>query len=413
MDNSMNAKIDRMREVARYAYEHTRFYRKLYANIALDHVELPHGLPVVQSYDLLEKSLEFKSDAKIQKVAASSGTSGNPKLLFRTIGDLEHSINNQRELMRWCNITDKDIVGIVQPAGIWGYADLTAEACKQIGAMYIHLGALENEMCVKMIYDLHISVLDISPSRLWEILDCVNKQDSYSSELFPVSIIMSAGEKLSKEFVNAIYTMYPNISIYDQYGSEELDGLGGTDLCVRDSWGFRLLKDDFIFEVLDKQNNPVKEGTVGKLTVTSLYHRGTPLIRYNLGDLVILNNNRLQVLGREKDWVNLYDSVKIHKFQVQECVNSCLGEESIWQLHICELSNKVILLRLIVANNEVKEEVVNKLCNKMCRLTIDVYAQFQINKVNVEIICDKTQLIYSKRGKLNRMIDLRNRNGGQ
>lgn len=408
MDNNMNDKIDRMREIARYAYEHTNFYRKLYANIDLDHVELPHGLPIVQSYDLLEKSLEFKSDAKIQKIAASSGTSGKPKLLFRTMEDLEYSINNQRELMRWCNVTEKDIVGIVQPAGIWGYADLTAEACKQIGAMYIHLGALENEMCVKMIYDLHISVLDISPSRLWEILDYVNKHNSYPSELFPVSIIMSAGEKLSKEFVNAIYTMYPNISIYDQYGSEELDGLGGTDFCVRNSWMFRLLEDDFIFEVLDKHNNHVKEGTVGKLTVTSLYHRGTPLIRYNLEDLVILKNNRLHVLGREKDWVILYDSVKIHKFQVQECVNSCFDEMVIWQLQISELSNKVILLKLIIDNNEVKDEVVNKLCNKMCRLTIDVYALFQINKVNVEIIFDRSQLIYSKRGKLKSMIDMRN-----
>ena len=309
--------------------------------------------------------------------------------------------------MQWCNVTDKDIVGIIQPAGIWGYADLTAEACKQIGSMYVHLGSLENEMCVKMIYDLNISVLDVSPSRLWEILEFVNGQDTYQPDLFPVSIIMSAGEKLSPEFVSAIHKRYPLISIYDQYGSEEFDGLGGTDISVKDSWSFRLFEDDFIFEVLDEYDIPVQEGTIGKLVVTSLYHKGTPLIRYSLDDFVVITNNRLQVLGRGKDWVILFDSVKINKYQIQKCVSDCLCNASIWQLQVSQFPNKTILLKLVIADKDLTRKAIERLNNQITRLTIDIYELYRINKIKVEIVCDSSKLVYSKRGKLIQMLDMR------
>jgi len=405
--NNVNIKMGKMRELAKYAYNHTKYYKRLYKNIEIDLVELPYGLPIAQSQDLLEQSLDFRADIPIQKIVASSGTSGNPKLIFRTFTDLERSISNQFQLMQWCNINKNDIVGIVQPSGIWGYADLTAEASKQIGAAYINLGAIDNETCIKMIYDLQITVLDIAPSRLWEILNQIKTHRNYRLKVFPIRIIMSAGEKLSSDFAGEIYKMYPNVLIYDHYGSEELDGLGGTDCNVRDEWNFKLFENDFIFEVLDENYVPVQEGTIGRLIVTSLYHRGTPLIRYNLDDLVILKNNRLQVLGRGKDWINLFDSVKIHSFQVQKCVALCLDSTTIWQLQICEMPPKAVLLQLIIANNNVNEEKMNELYEKMSKLTIDVYAQFQIDKIKIKVVCDMAKLIYSGRGKLNRMLDTR------
>ena len=69
-------------------------------------------------------------------------------------------------------------------------------------------------------------------------------------------------------------------------------------------------------EILDEQNKPVTNGSSGKIVVTSLFNKAHPFIRYELGDLGVLDiiDNQpvlTKLEGRTGDFALLPDGKKI------------------------------------------------------------------------------------------------------
>jgi phenylacetate-CoA ligase len=70
------------------------------------------------------------------------------------------------------------------------------------------------------------------------------------------------------------------VPVVNEYGAAELDLLA-----VENPAGEWVLNEETLFiEILDDENQPVPDGTVGKVVVTALYNKAMPLIRYELGD---------------------------------------------------------------------------------------------------------------------------------
>jgi phenylacetate-coenzyme A ligase PaaK-like adenylate-forming protein len=190
----MNESTMRMfRDILRFSYQNNLFYRTLYDKHSID-VEtcmLPDSLPFVSADDLVRCALKMKSNIPLYRVCASSGTKRSPKLIFRSLDDFKFSVQNQMRLMQWCGIDRLDIIGIVQPSGLWGYADLTQEAAQCMGVMSVQLGNAENAVALELINRLKVSVLDIAPSRLEDLLNMAIKKNI---TLDSVRIAMCSGE---------------------------------------------------------------------------------------------------------------------------------------------------------------------------------------------------------------------------
>jgi phenylacetate-CoA ligase len=74
------------------------------------------------------------------------------------------------------------------------------------------------------------------------------------------------------------------VPVVNEYGASELDVIAFEN--PDDGW---LVNAETLFvEVLDENNNPVSNGSEGKLVVTSLYNKAHPMIRYEVGDYGIL-----------------------------------------------------------------------------------------------------------------------------
>ena len=80
----------------------------------------------------------------------------------------------------------------------------------------------------------------------------------------------------------------------NQYGSQE--GAPIAYECSKN--GFHISPESGIFEILRPDNSPCSPGELGRLVVTSFLSYGTPLIRYDIGDLGSMTNN-LCLCGRE------------------------------------------------------------------------------------------------------------------
>ena len=94
------------------------------------------------------------------------------------------------------------------------------------------------------------------------------------------------------------------VPIVNEYGASELDLLAFTN--AEDE--FQINNETLFIEILDENNQPVEKGKSGRIVVTSLYNKAHPFIRYDVGDLGVLDETSTfkkpvlkQLIGRSND----------------------------------------------------------------------------------------------------------------
>lgn len=95
-----------------------------------------------------------------------------------------------------------------------------------------------------------------------------------------------------KGIVTSAGTLYPSMrkviegvfgcKVFNRYGSREV---GGIACSCQEEENLHLSVWNHYVEVLDDSMNPVKEGQIGRVYVTTLNNRIMPLIRYEIGDI--------------------------------------------------------------------------------------------------------------------------------
>ena len=78
---------------------------------------------------------------------------------------------------------------------------------------------------------------------------------------------------------------YLGIPVVNEYGASELDLIAFQN--KKDEW--QVNSETLFVEILDENNQAVPYGTEGKVVITSLYNKAHPFIRYEIGDIGILD----------------------------------------------------------------------------------------------------------------------------
>lgn len=397
--------LRKMREIVCFAYNHSPYYRKLYDENGIDPVtvKLPGGLPIVPHTELVKHSTSFRSDIPVFKVCASSGTKNSPKLMFRSEEDFERSVSNQIKMMKWSGVEAGDTVAIAQPFGIWGYGDLTQEASKRMRALAIPLGNVSDEVALEMMILLKANVLDVAPSRLRNLIKLARERNEVGK--LQMKSIMSAGEPLTEGLRSAAWQTF-GAQIYNQYGSEETDGLGAGKTSQS---GIRLFDDDFLFEVLDEYGESAEDGEAGVLVVTSLYHKGTPLIRYELQDIIKPRSgarDEVDILGRKCDYAIIYDSVKLYPYHIENILINELHDMAGWQC-IIEQADNQILLTIYVDSPQISGDNIARIENMLSKCSIDIEALVNAGIAAFKINPSAGGIVSTARGKSLKIVDKR------
>ncbi|QSW91304.1 phenylacetate--CoA ligase family protein [Flavobacterium endoglycinae] len=94
------------------------------------------------------------------------------------------------------------------------------------------------------------------------------------------------------------------IPIIREYGASELDLIAFEN--AEGEW--QVNSETLFVEILDENNNPVPHGTEGKIVITSLFNKAHPFIRYEIGDIGILDEKSTpqkpilkKLIGRTND----------------------------------------------------------------------------------------------------------------
>lgn len=335
-------KYDESNKIIEYAYLNSKFYSNKYKGVkTLEYSSIPY----ITQKDIAENSIDMRASNHIFRTSISSGTTGKAKVMYRTVDDVDISIKMQSKLMEWCKVDKSDTVGVAQPFGLCAYGDLTMGACKKMNIMCVPMGNIDNKFVLKYIKDFGITVLDISPSKLSDLIDMVE----LNKEKIRIKKAMVAGEPIP-EFLEKRAEQLLGCQIYNQYGTEELDGLAGAD---KPGVSMKLLDLKYIFELRNIQI--ISKKIIGELVVTSLYHKGTPIIKYATGDLCSYDEitHKIRILGRKAENYILYDSVKIYPFHVENFFLDNNYPITSWE---CELQRKEKFSVLIIKIKDIQSE---------------------------------------------------------
>ncbi|HSD08103.1 phenylacetate--CoA ligase family protein [Flavobacterium sp.] len=116
-------------------------------------------------------------------------------------------------------------------------------------------------------------------------------------------VCMVTSEMLFEEDKQLLEKQF-GIPIVNEYGASELDLIAFQN--PEGQW--QVNSETLFVEILDENNQPVPNGTSGRIVITSLFNKAHPFIRYDLGDIGILDEKSTlkrpilkKLIGRTND----------------------------------------------------------------------------------------------------------------
>ncbi|MDA3615211.1 phenylacetate--CoA ligase family protein [Polluticaenibacter yanchengensis] len=284
-----------LRDLLVYLHEHSPFYKDLFANHHIDiskvnTLEDLEQLPVTTKKDLQLRNNDFFCVPKSEIVdfSTTSGTLGKPVTFGLTDKDLERLAYNEAISLSCAGIRKGHVVQLMTTidrcfvAGLAYFLGL-----RKIGAGVIRIGAGTPQLQWDSILANKPRYLIAVPSFLLKLIDYAQEHGiDYNNA--GIEGIVCIGEALkNQDLTNSILAdkilSKWQVKLYSTYASTEM-GTAFTECSAQ--CGGHHHPELIIIEVLNNNNEPVKKGEVGELTITTLGVEAMPLLRFKTGDMV-------------------------------------------------------------------------------------------------------------------------------
>ena len=322
-EKNLKIRDRRVRELVRYAREHSPFYRELYANVPED-FELSDLPPVTKpqmmaSFDdvLTDREITMKKiesftcdpdnigrkiDGKYL-VFKTSGSTGVPAVIlyddqaidvssavaaFRTFARKEDLKSFMKHGKKTAGVFADH--GFYLACGMSRYLQL--QMPRQNTKITVDVNAPEEEI-VRKLNEFRPAMLSGYPSNLSLLAD-------FDELDIRPDVVITGGELLTDEIRAKLEKKF-GCYVQTHYSCTE----GGEIACECSERHLHINEDCVIFEPVDKDYKPVPCGVMSdKVLITNLANRIQPFIRYELTDRVIVHDEKC-ACGRTSYWVEI------------------------------------------------------------------------------------------------------------
>lgn len=322
--------LKNLQEIVRYAYEHTRYYRRIMNERGLtgdciQSLKDIEKLPILTKQIIQEHGDELLSD-EYQKSElfkdASGGSTGQPTVYYKDYR--RHNIRRADQIRHdgWTGWKLGD-----RSALIWGaQRDLkSVQSFKEhIISRYIarHWELDAFEMTAAKMDRFVVELERIKPTMILGYASALNTFANYLLKNHPnhkiqLKGIVSSAETLTEERRRVIESAF-KCKVLNRYGSREV-GLIGSE-CNHQS-GLHINADNLHVEVAAGETK-VPVGERGDIVVTDFLNKGMPFIRYRLEDVGYLSTASCNcrrslpllgaVEGRTGDFFISHDGAMVH-----------------------------------------------------------------------------------------------------
>lgn len=293
------------------------------------------------------------------RLHASSGTTGSATVVCHTQNDLNSWADLVARCMHMAGARANDVFQNMSGYGLFTGGLGIHYGAERLGCLTIPAGAGNSKRQIKMLKDFKVTVAHIIPSYALH-LSSVFKSIDVDPRSLSLKIFLIGAEPHSEEIRARIEEIY-GIKAFNSYGLSEMNGPGVAFECPEQS-GMHLWEDAYLAEIIDPDTlEPVPDGEVGELVLTTLCREGMPVIRYRTRDLTRFipgecpcgrRHKRIdRITGRSDDMIVL-KGVNIYPMQVEKVLMSI---PEVGQNYVIELEREGYLDQLRV-KVEIRDE---------------------------------------------------------
>lgn len=271
---------------------HSPFYKKRFADshIAPEDIRSLDDLrkiPFTTKQDLRDNypfGLAAVPMEKVVRLHSSSGTTGMPTVILHTQKDLDEWANAVARCLYMVGLRPGDIFQNSSGYGMFTGGLGFQYGAERLGMLTVPAAAGNTKRQIKFITDFGTTALHAIPSyagRLYEVMEEMGIDSKRDTKLHTLII---GAEPHSEEQRKRIEQML-GVKAYNSFGMSEMCGPGVAFECKEQN-GLHIWEDYYIVEIVDPQTlEPVPEGEVGELVLTTINREAMPLLRYRTRDL--------------------------------------------------------------------------------------------------------------------------------
>lgn len=361
-DQLQELQLTRLKETVKHA-ANSPFYKEVFEKngITPDSIQTLDDLrkiPFTTKNDLRSHYPFGMAAIPIQKcvrIHSSSGTTGNPTVVLHSAKDLDQWANQVARCMYMVGLRDTDVFQNTSGYGMFTGGLGFQYGAERLGALTVPAAAGNTKRQIKFITDFGTTCLHIIPSyatRLAEVMFEMGIDPRRDTKLHTVCI---GAEPHSEEQRKRIEQLL-GVKAYNCFGMSEMNGPGVAFECPEQN-GLHIWEDYVIPEIINPNTlEPVPEGEIGELVLTTINREAMPLLRYRTRDLTRFipgecpcgrTHRRLaRFVGRSDDMIIL-KGVNIFPIQIEKIL-----------MNFKELgSNYLITIETVGYNDEMLIEV--------------------------------------------------------
>ncbi len=293
------------------------------------------------------------------RMHASSGTTGSPTVIHYTQNDLNLWADLMARCMHMVGVRREDVFQNITGYGLFTGGLGLHYGAERLGCLTIPAGPGNTTRQLKIMRDFRTTVAHIIPSYAL-YFGAALRDSGEDAKNLALRIALIGAEPHTEETRRRIEELL-DVKAYNSYGLSEMNGPGVAFECVCQA-GMHVWEDAFIAEIVDPETlEPVAEGEVGELVMTTLCRQGMPILRYRTKDLTRFipgecacgrHHRRIdRILGRADDML-IIKGVNIYPMQVEQILMAFPEVGENYQI-VLERENYLDQIRVKV---EIKEE---------------------------------------------------------
>lgn len=411
--------LERLQSTLYRVGTHVPFYKKRFDQLKFNYDDIRtlddlRRLPFTEKQDLRDNypyGLFAVPLRDVVRVHSSSGTSGQATVVGYTRNDIKIWSNLVARVITAAGVTKNDVIQIAFGYGLFTGGFGLHYGAELIGASVIPISAGNTKRQIQIMQDFKTTALVCTPSYALVMADAMMEMGINPNGL-SLRFGLFGGEPWSEAMRQEIHQKLGIIAT-DNYGLSEVMGPGVSGEC-QECNGLHINEDHFLLEILDPVTlEPVPEGEIGELVITTLTKEAFPMVRYRTRDLTRFiaepcpcgrTLKRMQrVMGRTDDML-IIKGVNVFPVQIEKVLFEVEGTEPHYQI-VVERENHADKITVLV---EVVESIffdeMKKQRQVIERIKSRLASELGVG-VDVKLVEEKT--LERSEGKAKRVIDKR------
>ncbi|MDD5455923.1 MAG: phenylacetate--CoA ligase [Candidatus Margulisbacteria bacterium] len=279
---------------------------------------------------------------KCVRLHSSSGTTGNPTVVFHSKKDIDKWANLVARCMYMSGVRPGDVFQNTMGHGLFTGGLGFHYGAEKLGALTIPVGPGNSKRQIWFMKTFNTVCIHILPSYALRLSSSFAEEKINPKKDLAVKIAFVGAEPHSEALRQQIQDLW-GIKAYNSYGLSEMCGPGVAFEC-KEQQHMHIWEDSFYPEIIDPETGKVlKDGEEGELVLTTLDREAMPLIRYRTRDLTRIiaepcacgrTHRRIERIKGRSDDMMIINGVNLFPIQIERTIMKFPGIGNNYKIEI-------------------------------------------------------------------------------